>query len=43
MCLDMECLETYFLHECIELCENALANIPNIFLYGGVVSAYRAG
>ena len=43
LCVQIGVPGTYFLHEHIELCENALAIVPNICLQSGVVSAYRAG
>ena len=43
LCAQIGVPGTYFLHERIELCENALAIVPNICLQSGVVSAYRAG
>ena len=42
LCAQIGVPGTYFLHKRIELCENALAIVPNIFLQSEVVSAYRA-
>ena len=41
--LKQDCLEPIFCISAFELCENALAIVPNICLQSGVVSAYRAG
>ena len=43
LCAQMGVPGTYFLHMRIELCENALAIVPNICLQSEVISAYRAG
>ena len=43
LCAQIGVKVTYFLHERIELCENALAIVPNICLQSEVVSAYRVG